>query len=200
MRRQTAGFMCAPTADAILAPSLGRSGRGPGRAACACRCRVRRRPASPRPPRSITQSAQASHQLPGCSVAAGEPLLRIRPGLAAGPVVRLRVAGRVDQARDVPGVAEHERAVAAEQLGRPVAALPRREVVGDRAGDEGRHLDPRRGRPACRARDRPPGLASRLSSKMSRNCAVQRAGQVGAVGVPGEDVERRRLVGPSGSC
>jgi hypothetical protein len=60
----------------------------------------------------------------------------------SGPIQigRLWVARRIDQARNVSRLAEHERLLAAEQLRRAVADLPRRQVVGQRAGGE--HIDP----------------------------------------------------------
>src|ERR1700745_4113344 len=70
-----------------------------------------------------------------------QPGFRVGPGCTADPVVRLGVTGRIDQAGDVPGVTEHKRALAAEQLGGPIAIRPGGEVVGDRTGHEGRGGD-----------------------------------------------------------
>ena len=52
-------------------------------------------------------------------------------------VRRLRVVGRVEDGLDVATVAEHEGAVAAHHLGRPVGGVPRDEVVGVAGDDEG---------------------------------------------------------------
>src|SRR5882757_10908140 len=80
--------------------------------------------------------------LPPAALRAGcllEPGVRVRARGPAEPVVRPGVARWVDQAGDVAGVAEHEGGVAADQLRGAVARLPRGQVVGDGAGDEGGH-------------------------------------------------------------
>src|ERR1700741_2750139 len=69
---------------------------------------------------------------------AGQPLLGVGAGCAAGPVVRLGVARRVDQAGDVPEVADPEGGCPAEQLRGRLPPLPRGQMVSDGAGYEGR--------------------------------------------------------------
>src|SRR5262245_17637197 len=51
-----------------------------------------------------------------------EPCLRVRGASAIGPIARLRVAGRVDQRRDVAAGGKDEPVLAAEQPGGAVAA------------------------------------------------------------------------------
>jgi hypothetical protein len=107
--------------------------------------------------------------------------------------MRLGIARRVHQAGDVPGVAEHEGRRPAEQLRGLVAALPRGQVVGDGSGDEGRHDDG----PQVQWRSQHAELSGpgeQIVPEDVQELAVQRAGQIGAVGVPGQDVEGRRLV------
>jgi hypothetical protein len=82
----------------------------------------------------MTQPAQSSHQVPRCSCVAA-PVVAVADGLWPGEEVGLGIARRIDEAGDVPGVAEHNCAVASDELGRAVAALPRSEVVGQRARD-----------------------------------------------------------------
>ena len=60
------------------------------------------------PLRFEVHSAQTSHHVPVCCVAALQPCVRIRPGFRAEPVARLRIARRVDQTGDVARVAQHE--------------------------------------------------------------------------------------------
>ncbi len=156
------------------APEPGRRGSGPGR-----RSGDPVRPV--RPPR------------PGVLVRPGKPLLRIQNRRAPGPVHRLGVARRVDQALDVPGVAEHERARPAEQLRGAVARRPRRQVVGHPAGDvtgQGDRAQIHRGAQA----GQPAGRGHRVVLEDVQELGVQRGRQVGPVGVPGQHVERRRLL------
>src|SRR5688572_1351528 len=70
-----------------------------------------------------------------------EPLLRIGPWLGAQVIGRLRVARRIHEASDVPRVAQHELALAAEDLRRPIAGGPRRQVIADRTRHELVDLD-----------------------------------------------------------
>ncbi len=176
MGRQAAAFTCAPTADAILAPSPGRSGRGRGRAACAGRCRGSPGRVPVYPPCRIPNRPRPPTSCPACG-----SRRRARPAgpgpVRPGPVVRLGVTGGVHQAGDVPGVAEHEGAVPTEQLGSAVAVLPCGQMVGDRTGDEGGHLDSDRARSGCRAPCKRFGLTSRLWAKMSRNCPCSAPGR-----------------------
>src|SRR2546425_9306262 len=71
-----------------------------------------------------------------------EPGVRVGAELAVDVVRRLRIARGIDQAGDVAGVAEHEGRRTADEFGRPVTALPRRQVISDRPGDECRDGDP----------------------------------------------------------
>src|SRR6266568_387941 len=65
---------------------------------------------------------------------APEPVLRILRIVLGHLVPRLVISGRIDHRGDVPAGGQHEPAAADEQLGGPVAALPRADVVGD-SGD-----------------------------------------------------------------
>ena len=77
------------------------------------------------------------------------------------------------------------------ELGRPVAALPRRRwSVIPRSRRSGRDPAQVHGVPSTLSTR----LAQRVCLKMSRNSGVQPRGQVRAVGVPGQDVEDRRRV------
>ena len=66
----------------------------------------------------------------------GQPHLGVRHRRAAGEIGCLRVARRVHQALNVPGVAQHERTGTAEQLGGAITTGPRSQVVGGGAGYE----------------------------------------------------------------
>src|SRR5262249_36906066 len=59
------------------------------------------------------------------------PRLRSRGARRAGPEACLGIAGRIDEALDVTAVGEHEGASLAIELGGVVAALPRRDVIGE---------------------------------------------------------------------
>src|SRR5262245_39630212 len=63
------------------------------------------------------------------------PRLRSRGARRAGPEARLGIAGRIDEALYVAAVGEHEGAGLAIELRGVVAALPRRDVIGE-AGDD----------------------------------------------------------------
>src|SRR5579871_4406132 len=66
---------------------------------------------------------------------AAQPLLRIVRALLGHLVPRPFVSGWIDHRGDVPAGGKDEPAVAAEQLGGPVAALPGADVIGDPGDD-----------------------------------------------------------------
>src|SRR5205807_7132780 len=74
---------------------------------------------------------------------AGPPLVGIGAGFAADEAVGLRIAGGRDLGLDVTGGGEHERRLAGEELGGPVAPVPGGQVVGQAAGDVVVDLDAR---------------------------------------------------------
>src|SRR5262249_8447604 len=74
-----------------------------------------------RPPRAAVRLAR------------GEPRLRVGDELVVGEVARLGGGRRVDQRLDVSAAAGEENLVAAEELRRAVAGVPRGDVVGERA-------------------------------------------------------------------
>ena len=116
--------------DGPAGPPAG-SGRGPGPA----RSSRARAPsagvgvAGPRAPAARRPSARASTRSTpptSCRCALGRlaPGLGVGPGLPADLVARLGVARRVDQARDVTGVGQHERAGARQHAGASGSSRP----------------------------------------------------------------------------
>ena len=123
----------------------------------------------------------------------GPPLVRVGARLAADEVVRLRVPRWRHLRLDVTGGREHERRVARQQLRGPVAAVPRREMVAQPAGDVVVDLDLRQVDGRAEHLDRP-RLGQQVALEDVEELAVQRTGQVRLVVVPGQDVERRRCI------
>src|SRR6202022_1905619 len=78
----------------------------------------------------------------GVLLGAGQPFVGVRARLAAQVVAGFGVAGRVDQAGDVPGVAQHECTGTGDELGGPIAAPPGGQMVGDPTRDIGGNTDP----------------------------------------------------------
>ena len=106
---------------------------------------------------------------------------------------RLRVARRIQLALQVPGVGQHELALPAVDACAVVTRLPRRDVVGDAGHDVGLDID----------LAHVDGLAQHLHlAGMDVRVVLEDADQVGmeggrqtgGVGVPEQDVERRRVV------
>ncbi|MNN99007.1 hypothetical protein D3C81_2185450 [compost metagenome] len=58
------------------------------------------------------------------------PLLVTDRHFTAGHIARLGIAWRVENALDMPAVGQYELDIATKQLGRAVAGLPGRDVVG----------------------------------------------------------------------
>ena len=90
------------------------------------------------------------------------------------------------------GVAQHESALSSQQLRRPVAPFPRREVVCQRAGDERLDLDALQIHGLAEDRQGS-GLGQRIVLEDVEELHVQRARQIGAIDAPGEDIETRRI-------
>ncbi|MNN69187.1 hypothetical protein D3C81_1849530 [compost metagenome] len=80
---------------------------------------------------------------PGAGVLAGlrQPVVSVDVWRRAGKVAGLWVARRVDQTGNVPGVAEHKAAFAAEQLSGAVATMPWGQMIGLRAHEVAVALD-----------------------------------------------------------
>ena len=80
-----------------------------------------------------------------------EPRLRaLCARRTAGPEARLGIAGRIEQALDMAAVGEHEGAALAVEPRRAVAALPRRDVIGQAGDDVAVKVDAGACRAACR--------------------------------------------------
>ena len=110
----------------------------------------------------------------------GQPHLGVRHRLADRRIGGLRVAGRVDQARRCDRRCSARTCSPGEQLGGAVAAGPRRQVVGRRAGHErvGTVIAPRStGVPSTVIA---PGVAQRVVLEEVEELAVQPGRQVGA--------------------
>src|SRR5207248_7240543 len=106
-------------------------------------------------------------------------------------VVRLRVAGGRHLGLDVAGGGEDERRPPRQELGGPVAPVPRSQVVGEAAGDvvvdlDGRQVD-------RRAEDLEPArLGQQVAGEDVEELAVEAAGEVRLAVVPGQDVDGPR--------
>ena len=109
------------------------------------------------------------------------------------PERRLGIARRIDHGCHVPAVGQDELARSTEHLSRPVAGLPRGDVVGHGADDEGIDRDV-----GQIDRDTHRGHGTRLDQTVARRqideVRVQSRWHPRAVGVPVEEVEGwRRL-------
>src|SRR6185437_13939570 len=109
------------------------------------------------------------------------------------PVAAAVLRRRIDHAGDVAARAEHEPFVlSSQQLQRPVSGAPGDDVVFARREHEKRQLD-RAEIDRHAAIGERAGLAQLVGKiRVAQVVAVHRTRQVGAVGVPVEDVERRR--------
>ena len=144
---------------------------------------------------SPAQRAQSSHQVPGlrCAVSrhvSADPVAGALLVVGEEPGLRAR---RVDDAGDVPAAAEHEPHRPADQRRGLVRRLPRHDVVVDRADDVGRRLDRAQVDDAARDLQRARGQLV-PDVEVAQVERVHRGRHPGAVGVPGQDVERRRVL------
>src|SRR5262245_29698774 len=122
-----------------------------------------------------------------------EPRLRARWPGRTGPEARFGVAGWIDEALNVAAVGEHEGAALAVEFRRVVAALPRRDVIGQPGDDiavqvEEAHVERRA------AKLEPAGMNERVSVDEIEEIGMQPGGQPRRVAVPVEDVESGRRV------
>ena len=170
---------------------------------------ARRRPG---PPRSAVYSAfpglrarvdlrpgvRGQPRVPGRPPAARDLLRAVEPALRLGvqrlvrPVVALVLRRRVDHTGDVAARAEDERDVVRQQLRAGVRRLPRHDVVFLGRVDERRHVDAAEVDLLAEL-----GGAARLADLVLQVAVAQvpaehRAGQVGVVAVPVQQVERGR--------
>src|SRR5664279_3522544 len=132
----------------------------------------------------------------GVLIGRGKPVFgRSRQASAvADPVAALVLQRRVDDAGNVAGSAEHEAALALEDLGASIGARPRHDVVFARRVDVGRRVDATEIDPFT-TDDRLAGLDQVVFEVgVAQAPAVHRTRQVGAVAVPVQQVERRRCL------
>ena len=142
--------------------------------------------AAVRQPGGVVGPPAARHRL-----GLGQPFAVIGRVAGREPVGRLRVGRRVDQGGDVPAGGEHEPDVAAEQLGGTVGRRPGHDMVVDACHHVAVDVDLGQidGGTEQAGGTR---LGQRVGHGDLDEVAVQPGGHPGGVGVPVQDVERRR--------
>src|SRR5579862_9160993 len=121
-----------------------------------------------------------------------EPVVGIGRIFIRGPVATLVAGGGIDHAGDVPARAEDEFLCSAQQSDRPVGGAPRNDVVLARREDECRPVHLAQVHADAAVAQRAGHAQFVLEVGVAHVAAVHRSRQVGAVGIPVEQVEGRR--------
>ncbi len=178
-RRQSVGpypFTYRPGAGSI---GLCRHHRGACARAPACR------------PSAPASASKWVHQLPRYRLRRREPLLGVIARLAIDPVVALVLRRGIDHPGYVTAGTEHELRLAAQQPRRTVGRAPRDDVVVLRRQHVAGHVDLAQVLGRRRSQVQPIRHAQViLEVHVSQVPGIHRSGQVGAVAIPIQEIER----------
>jgi len=126
----------------------------------------------------------------GC---AGQPLIGLVAVALAGPVAALVFRSRVDHPGDMTAGTHGEAGLAAKQAARQVRGLPRHDVILARGIQKGRHGDSAEVRLDAAHGELARHAQAVLQVEIAQVPGGKRPRQIGAVGVPVEQIEGRWL-------